>query len=82
MPGIDKAVHVALFGAVGLAAVMAGAGWRTVVLLLVAHAVVSEVVQARLLTARSGDPWDVAADVAGALGGVALGVARRRSRGR
>lgn len=48
------------------------------VLLLVAHAVVSEVVQASLLTARSGDPWDVVADVAGAL----AGVARRRSGGR
>lgn len=82
MPGLDKLVHVAVFAAVGLTAVLAGAGWRIVALLLVLHAGVSELVQARLLAGRSGDPWDVVADVAGALAGVALGVARRRPGGR
>ena len=65
VPGLDKGVHLAVFAAVGLTAVLAGARWWVVVLLLVAHAVVSEVVQASLLPARSGDPWDVVADVAG-----------------
>jgi hypothetical protein len=39
-------------------------------------------VQARLLAGRSGDLWDVVADVVGTCGGVVLGVALRRRRGR
>ena len=82
LPYLDKAVHVVVFAAVGVTAVLAGARAGVVVGLLAAHAGVSEVVQARLLAERSGDLWDVAADVVGTCGGVALGVALRRRRGR
>jgi len=77
-PGSDKVVHIAVF------ALLAGtARWRfgasAVVLgLIVAYAPVSEVVQATLLSDRSGDPADVVAD----LTGVAIGwlLARRLTR--
>jgi hypothetical protein len=45
--------------------------------LLVVQAVVSEVVQARLMAGRSGDPADVVADLVGT--GLGLLVAHRRT---
>lgn len=84
--GLDKVVHVAVFAAVGTSAVLAGARAGLVLMLLLGHAVVSELVQAGLLTQRSGDPWDVVADAVGAALGVALGlwlgVAHTRRSGR
>ncbi|MCM3660585.1 VanZ family protein [Georgenia satyanarayanai] len=68
-PGADKVVHVGVFALVVGAALWAGLPARWGVPLALAHAVVSEVVQHVLLPARSGDPWDVLADVVG----VALG---------
>ncbi len=65
-PYADKVVHVALF------ALLAGTTrWRFGAVLaglfaVAAYAVASEVVQARLLTSRSGDAYDVVADLAGA----------------
>jgi hypothetical protein len=67
---VDKVVHAASFAALGWTGVRAGLPVATLVAALAAHAVTSEVVQATLLPDRSGDPWDVAADVAG----VALGL--------
>lgn len=64
----DKLVHGLLFGIPALlgALLEAGTWWP---LLLALHAPVSELVQARLLASRTGDPWDVVADLVG----VALG---------
>lgn len=81
LPYLDKAVHLAVFAAVattGLRARVLPALW--LVGLLAVHAVVSEVLQASALPARSGDPWDVVADLAGvALGAVAATVLARAS---
>jgi hypothetical protein len=67
--GLDKVVHVCIFAAPALAALMAGvsAPWALGVLAL--HAPVSELIQHFALPHRSGDPLDAMAD----LGGVALG---------
>ncbi|MDR2565611.1 MAG: hypothetical protein LBC97_06045 [Bifidobacteriaceae bacterium] len=65
LPYADKAVHAFVFAlAAGLWAAVSGRVWL-VGALFAAHAVVSEVVQATWLPQRSGDPWDVAADLAG-----------------
>lgn len=67
VPGLDKAVHLALF------ALLAGTTrWRfgadlRLLMAVAAYAVASEVLQAALLSDRSGDPYDVVADVLGAL---------------
>ena len=67
--GSDKVVHLLLFGALA-----ATTRWRfgrstAALAAVVAYAVVSEVVQAVLLSTRSGDAYDVVADLLG----VALG---------
>ncbi|MDO4785149.1 MAG: VanZ family protein [Propionibacteriaceae bacterium] len=68
VPGLDKAVHLALFCIPAyLARRLTGSAWPMAVLL--AHAPVSEVVQWGLVPYRSGDVLDLVADVAG----VALG---------
>jgi VanZ family protein len=93
-PQADKLEHLVGFGlpcllvllALHLHAAAAGRllGTRAVVVvvgLFVAHAVVSEVVQGTLYTSRSGDPFDVVADVTGTfLGLAAYLVLRRRAR--
>jgi VanZ family protein len=69
VPGLDKVVHLALF------LLLAGTTrWRfgadpRLLVAVTAYAVVSEVLQAALLHDRSGDPYDVLADVLGALAG-------------
>ena len=75
LPYVDKLVHAAVFGAVAWAGCRVGVPHRVLVPLLVAQAVVSEVVQARLLSGRSGDPADVVADLAGT--GLGLLIAHR-----
>ena len=65
-PGSDKVVHALLFGA------LAATTWwrfRTGLALVAAYAVLSEVVQGVLLSTRSGDPYDVVADLLGAAAG-------------
>ena len=78
----DKVVHALLFLAPTLAAVRSRARWTWPVVGLIAlHAPVSELVQHSLLPERSGDVWDVVADLTGVVLGVTLGVvgsARRR----
>ncbi len=71
-PGLplDKVVHVALFAAVAWTGLRAGVPRRPLVALLLAHAVVSEVVQGTLLPHRSGDVRDALADAVGVLVGV------------
>lgn len=75
IPGLDKVTHAAMFLAPALLGLLAGI--RPVVLapLLVAHAVVSEIVQHLVLEERSGDPWDAVADIVGVAIGLALGSA-------
>ncbi len=73
--GLDKVVHAGVFLAPALLGVLAGL--RAVVLapLLIAHAVVSELVQHFLLPGRAGDPWDAVADIVGVAVGLAIGSA-------
>jgi VanZ family protein len=73
VPGLDKVVHAAVFGAVAWAALRCGFARSPVAVVLVAHAVLSEVLQAGLLPARSGDPLDVVADLAGVVLALVLG---------
>ena len=78
LPGADKLVHAGLFLLLaGTAALRFGASTRVLVLAL-AYAVGSEVVQAVLLAERSGDAWDALADGIGAVAGWLL--VRRRGR--
>jgi hypothetical protein len=76
LPGADKLVHAGLFLLLaGTAALRFGAVPRVLVLVL-AYAAGSELVQAGLLAERSGDAGDVLADGLGAAAGWQL--ARRR----
>jgi hypothetical protein len=76
VPYADKVVHVAVFAAVVVAGRRAGLPLRLLVVVSVVQAVVSEVVQDALVPDRSGDPFDVVADLAG----VAIGVLASRTR--
>jgi hypothetical protein len=75
---LDKLVHATIFGVVAWAGVRAGVPVGWLVGLLLTQAVLSEVVQDRLLPHRSGDPWDAVADTIGTF--VGLFVARSASR--
>ncbi len=80
VPGLDKVVHLLVFGCVVAAGLRAAAPLVLVLAVSVVQAPVSELLQAAVLTNRSGDPLDVVADLAGC----ALGwwVARRVMMGR
>jgi len=82
VPGVDKAVHLAVFGLAAWTGLRAGVPGRLLLPLLLAHAVVSEVLQHLVLPDRSGDPLDAVADAAGVLLGAGLAVlaGRRASR--
>ena len=66
---VDKLVHIAVFALPTVALIGAGVPRGWVIGLMAVHAPLSEVVQDRFLAHRSGDPWDVVADLLG----VALG---------
>lgn len=66
VPGMDKVGHVAVFALVAAVALWIGFPARLVIPVLLAHAVLSELIQHVALARRSGDPWDVLADVVGA----------------
>lgn len=70
--GLDKLGHLLMFGVA--AAVAAALRSRAALLVVVAHAVVSEPLQAWLTSTRDPDPWDLAADLVG----IAVGVAAVR----
>lgn len=79
--GVDKLAHVMLFAVpAALAWLVGGRARRWGPFLLVGHAVVSEMVQARFVANRAGDPLDALADVVGVALGVALARALWRSR--
>ena len=84
IPHADKVVHALVFAApVALAGLAKGAAWRVVALLSAVHAPVSEVIQHVALPSRSGDVWDVVADLVGvglASAGVGWGIRRPRRR--
>jgi hypothetical protein len=67
--GLDKVVHVAIFAAPALAALMLGIRARWALGILAVHAPASELIQGFFLSHRSGDVFDMMAD----FGGVALG---------
>ncbi|MGL5928522.1 MAG: VanZ family protein [Dermatophilaceae bacterium] len=82
LPGADKVVHAVVFLLPVLLALLAGFAARAVVAVSALHAILSELAQASILPARSGDVWDVAADLLGVLCGwlAWTTVSRRRSR--
>jgi len=77
--GMDKVVHVLVFAAPALAALLAGISAPWALGILAVHAPFSELVQHVALSHRSGDVPDVVADLMGiALGWSAFLVWRRR----
>ncbi|MGZ4638728.1 MAG: VanZ family protein [Actinomycetes bacterium] len=74
-PNVDKVVHVLIFAAVACTGVWARLPVRWLAVVLVAHAVSSELVQHWALPGRSGDPLDAVADSVGVGLGLLLGVA-------
>ncbi len=72
IPQLDKGVHLLMFAALAWTGLRAWPRGRVLIPLLVAHAVLSEVAQAALLTQRSGDVADVLADLAGVVAGILL----------
>ncbi|WP_404381584.1 VanZ family protein [Knoellia locipacati] len=69
-PYFDKLVHAGVFALPVFLGLLARLPLLPVAAVMAAHAPVSELVQAMLLPQRSGDPWDVVADLVG----VGLGV--------
>ncbi len=77
---LDKVVHAAVFALATYALAAAGVPLGWVVGLMSAHAVVSELIQHRVLADRAGEPADVVADLVGVVIGVLLVRIRRRPR--
>lgn len=69
LPLADKVAHLFLFSSVAFLGLKAGVPARWLLGVLAVNAVVSELAQHYLLPQRSGDPFDVLADLAG----IALG---------
>lgn len=83
VPYADKLVHAGIFALPVFLALLARLPLLAVVPVVALHAPVSEVVQARLLTGRAGDPWDAVADLVGVgLGVLAAGAVGRQRAGR
>ena len=77
--GLDKVVHLAIFFAPALAALMIGIRARWALGILAVHAPVSELIQHFGLSQRDGDVFDVMADLVGvSLGWLAFVVWNRR----
>lgn len=79
IPGLDKLVHLLIFAVPVLAALMAGLRGPWVLGILAVHAPVSELIQHFALPHRTGDLWDMVADLVGVgLGGATFLVLNRR----
>lgn len=77
VPGQDKVAHVFLFGIPFAVALVLRS--RTLVIGMLAHALVSEPLQGLVTTTRTVDAWDLVADLFGmALAVVAVWWVRRR----
>ena len=81
LPGADKAVHLLLFLLLAGTARLRFGAVRLVLAGLLAYAAVSELVQALLLSGRSGDLLDLLADALGVVGGWLLAGRRPAHRG-
>lgn len=75
-PGIDKVIHLGVFGVPVFLVGLATRRPRLVAAWFAAHGVLSEVLQALVVPGRSGDPWDLVFDLLGI--GAALAVLRLR----
>ncbi len=81
LPWLDKLVHAGVFAAATASGLPAGLRARWVGPVFAGHALLSELVQARALADRSGDPLDVLADLCGVAVGLGVGAwLRGRSR--
>ncbi|MCO5311228.1 MAG: VanZ family protein [Austwickia sp.] len=82
--GADKIVHVTIFALPVWLASRVLRRWVVLAVVLAIHAPVSEVIQGLALPHRSGDGWDVVADLTGVAIGAALAatVPRRSDPGR
>lgn len=69
---VDKLVHLSVFAAAAWAGRRAGFPLRPLLAALLAHAVISEMLQAWAIPGRDGDPRDVLADWSGTLLGLVL----------
>jgi hypothetical protein len=69
---VDKLVHMVVFAMPTVALARAGVPLRWAASVMAAHGPISELVQHNLLNHRSGDPFDVLADLAGVGIGVAI----------
>jgi VanZ family protein len=78
LSGVDGLVHLALFTLLAVTARFAGTAVRTVLVVLVAYAGSSEVLQALLPIGRDGSVPDGLVDVAGVLLGIAAYSGARR----
>ena len=77
--GLDEVIHVLIFAAPALAALMVGMRARWALGILAVHAPISELIQHFVLAHRDGDVFDVMADLGGVvLGGLAYVVWSRR----
>ncbi|MFI6980143.1 hypothetical protein ACIBSV_16345 [Embleya sp. NPDC050154] len=65
VPHRDKIVHFLSFAAIAWTGRRVGIGPTVLGVALAAHAVESELIQHFVLPHRSGDPWDVVADLLG-----------------
>jgi hypothetical protein len=79
-PNADKVAHLLLFGSVAFLGLRVGVPSRWLLGLLLANAVVSELVQHFLLPHRSGDPFDSMADLVGVAVGAWLGLRAVRTK--
>lgn len=77
-PHVDKVVHVFLFGVPAFLLRRLTTAWWPIALLIV-HAPVSEAVQHLWIPYRSGDPWDLVADLVGIALGAVLAQALTRT---
>jgi hypothetical protein len=78
IPHRDKIVHFLSFSAVAWTGRRVGISPLVLGVALAAHAGESELVQHFALPHRSGDPWDVVADLCGVTAGLALTTRLRR----
>lgn len=79
LPGLDKVVHALIFATLAGVTRWRFGSERRLLVPVAGYAVVSELVQGPLLATRSGDPWDVAADLVGtAVGWLVAGRLLRR----
>ena len=79
LPLADKFAHLFLFGSVAFLGLKVAVPARWLLVALVSNAVVSELVQHFVLPQRSGDPFDVVADLVGVAVGAWLGFKAVRS---